>query len=258
MLLKGEISVIRKKLVSALMAGVFGGSLMFGGLAMAAGNGDADGDGSVDIFDAVAVLNYATGKNRNGVKDYNNADVNGDGFVDKADAEGIQNIIRTGRIFNQYSKTATQKTTAYGNYQLTDKKGNEWVDVGDNVTVLQEFENAYFVRYPISNGKTKERWVAKSIFEESNTGGGAISPSGYAYPLGHKTNFGNGHDHAIAEGTPVYAIADGEAKFYQVMGTYKGRYATVSYGNLIELSCNNGALAKYAHLSRFERRELAI
>lgn len=36
------------------------------------------------------------------------------------------------------------------------------------------------------------------------------------------------------------------------MGTYNGRYATVSYGNFIELHCNNGAIAKYAHLSRFE------
>ena len=37
------------------------------------------------------------------------------------------------------------------------------------------------------------------------------------------------------------------------MGEYGGRgYATVSYGNLIELQCDNGALAKYAHLSRFE------
>ncbi|MBR1398261.1 MAG: M23 family metallopeptidase [Selenomonadaceae bacterium] len=78
------------------------------------------------------------------------------------------------------------------------------------------------------------------------------SPSGYAYPLGKATSFGNGHDCAIAEGTPIYAIADGVANFYQVMGTYKGRYATVSYGNYIELKCDNGALAKYAHLQRFE------
>lgn len=70
--------------------------------------------------------------------------------------------------------------------------------------------------------------------------------------MGKRTAFGNGHDCAIAEGTPVYAIESGTANFYQVMGTYNGRYATVSYGNFIELNCDNGTLAKYGHLSRFE------
>ena len=151
-----------------------------------------------------------------------------------------------------YQRTADNTVPAYTNPELTQRNGNERVDRGDVVTVFEERGNAYYVRYPTSRG-TKDRWVPKSIFNDNNGGGnGNISPSGYAYPLGRATSFGNGHDCAIAEGTPVYAIADGTANFYQVMGTYNGRYSTVSYGNYIELNCDNGATGKYAHLSRFE------
>ena len=81
----------------------------------------------------------------------------------------------------------------------------------------------------------------------------SLSPSGYAYPLGSRSNFGNGHDCAKPEGTPVYAVESGTACFYQVMGNYANRgYATVSYGNYIQLKCDNGAEARYGHLSRFE------
>lgn len=80
-----------------------------------------------------------------------------------------------------------------------------------------------------------------------------LSPDGYAYPLGKRMAFGNGHDCAMPEGTPVYAVESGTANFYQVMGNYGGKgYATVSYGNYIELKCDNGVVARYGHLSRFE------
>ena len=150
-----------------------------------------------------------------------------------------------------YQRYADNTVPAYHDEGLTNRTGNERVDAGDLVTVHQETSRAYEVTYPTPSG-SKRRWVPKNIFNDGNNNGGSISPSGYAYPLGRPTNFGNGHDCAIAEGTPIYAIADGEARFYQVMGTYNGRYATVSYGNFIELHCDNGALAKYAHLSRFE------
>ena len=154
--------------------------------------------------------------------------------------------------FADYERTADNTVPAYQDPGLSNRTGNERVDAGDRVIVHEETGNAYRVTYPTPRG-SKTRWVPKNIFNDgSNNGGGNISPSGYAYPLGRPTAFGNGHDCAIAEGTPVYAIADGEARFYQVMGTFRGRYATVSYGNFIELYCDNGAVAKYAHLSRFE------
>ena len=152
--------------------------------------------------------------------------------------------------FAAYERTADNTVPAYTDPDLRNRNGNERVDAGDRLIVFEERENSYYVRYPVRNG-TKDRWVPKNVFNNGNNGGN-ISPSGYAYPLGRPTLFGNGHDHAIGEGTPVYAITDGEALFYQVMGNYNGRYATVSYGNFIELHCDNGAIAKYAHLSRFE------
>lgn len=93
----------------------------------------------------------------------------------------------------------------------------------------------------------------KTVDIKGGTTATNISPSGYAYPLGKKSYFGNGHDCAMPEGTPIYAVEKGMASFYQIMGNYAGRgYATVSYGNYVELKCDNGAVAKYGHLSRFE------
>lgn len=53
--------------------------------------------------------------------------------------------------FQSYNKRATRKVTAYVMPDLQARSGNEWVDAGDNVTVLREEGNAYLVRYPFSN-----------------------------------------------------------------------------------------------------------
>ena len=60
-------------------------------------------------------------------------------------------------------RPALQTVPAYTNSALTQRNGNERVDKGDMVTVLQETNNSYYVRYPVSNG-TKDRWVSKDIF----------------------------------------------------------------------------------------------
>lgn len=156
-------------------------------------------------------------------------------------------IFSTTTAFADYQRTADNTVAAYYDEGLTDRRNGERVDRGDRVTVHQETDRAYRVTYPTPRGN-KTRWVPKNIFN-GNGGGG----SDFAYPLGRPTNFGNGHDCAVGEGTPVYAIQSGTMNCYQIMGEYGNRgYATVSYGNLIELQCDNGALAKYAHLSRFE------
>lgn len=285
-------------------------------------------------------------------------------------------LLLSSTVLAAYQRTADNTVPAYRNSSLTQRTGNERVDKGDVVTVFQETDKAYYVRYPVRNG-TKDRWVPKYIFNSTaqsqqastahnpegcldsvvsnannqitirgwaldrdnvneqirvhvyiggpagsgegheiyantyrpdvnkalagvgeyhgfeatintertgsqsvyvygiNIGGGenkdlsgspktvninsvskgnvSLSPSGYAYPLGSRSNFGNGHDCAKPEGTPVYAVESGTAYFYQVMGNYANRgYATVSYGNYIQLKCDNGAEARYGHLSRFE------
>lgn len=76
-------------------------------------------------------------------------------------------MIRRLPEFQSYSKRATRKVTAYVMPDLQARSGNEWVDSGDNVTVLREEGNAYLVRYPVSGG-TKTRWVNKNeIFSGS-------------------------------------------------------------------------------------------
>lgn len=69
----------------------------------------------------------------------------------------------TNNTFQQYTKTAQRQTRAYATSSLSSVYGNEWVDKGDVVTVLEETSNAYKVRYPVRNGY-KERWVNKNIF----------------------------------------------------------------------------------------------
>ncbi len=64
---------------------------------------------------------------------------------------------------------ANKQATAYTNAALTTKNGVEWVGSGDTVTVLNESGNAYLVRYPLMNGGTKERWVAKSAINRPNS-----------------------------------------------------------------------------------------
>lgn len=160
-------------MLKKFFAAVLALSMTFSTLAFAAGNGDANNNGKVTPADALLVLNYVEGRTAS-LPNPANADVNGDGFIDKADAEGIANIVKFGKVFNQYNKTATRRTNAYANYQLTKRHGNEWVDAGDNVTVLQEYGNAYLVRYPVSGG-TKTRWVNKNEIFGNVVGGGGGS-----------------------------------------------------------------------------------
>ena len=91
------------------------------------------------------------------------------------------------------------------------------------------------------------------------------APSGYYYPLGSKTQFldetgrGYPHDRPWEGGRPVYAVCDGTVHYYQRMGIpqdrdspMKGKYTTISYGNVAYLEGANGEGAIYSHLERFE------
>jgi len=73
-------------------------------------------------------------------------------------------------LFQPYQKVAQKQTRAYTNAALTMSNGNEYVSAGDNVTVLNEQGNAYYVRYPVRGG-TKDRWVSKDIFNASTPSG---------------------------------------------------------------------------------------
>ena len=82
--------------------------------------------------------------------------------------EGTWQEIGSLKVFLQYKDIAKQQVTAYMDSALTRKNGTEYVDAGDEVTVVDESENAYKVIYPLRQGGTKERWVNKhELFTES-------------------------------------------------------------------------------------------
>ena len=152
----------------------------------------------------------------------------------------------------QQKRQALQTVPAYTNSALTQRNGNERVDKGDMVTVLQETSNAYYVRYPVSNG-TKDRWVSKAIFQNT-----PVPSGGLRYILrGAVTRTSSQRqwkgfycDYVAAEGTPIYAPADGRVEFRQSYSPRMGKLS--SYANQIFFTSKDGKYTvRCAHLSRF-------
>ena len=77
-------------------------------------------------------------------------------------------VLLPNEVIAAYQRTADNTVPAYTNSELTQRNGNERVDKGDVVTVFQETDRAYYVRYPTSRG-TKDRWVPKNIFNSNPT-----------------------------------------------------------------------------------------
>ena len=172
-------------------------------------------------------------------------------------------MVRRLSEFQSYNKRATKKVTAYVMPDLSSRSGNEWVDAGDNVTVLREEGNAYLVRYPVSGG-TKTRWVNKNeIFSGSTptpspNPSPTPAPSGLLFPLkgsitvtpsSAKTK-GYYCDYRASSDTPVYAPADGTVNFRQSYAINYGKLA--SYGNNFIFTSSDGQYKiTCAHLSSF-------
>ena len=76
-------------------------------------------------------------------------------------------LLLSSTVLAAYQRTADNTVPAYRNSSLTQRTGNERVDKGDVVIVLQETNRAYYVRYPVRNG-TKDRWVPKNIFNTAS------------------------------------------------------------------------------------------
>ena len=176
-------------------------------------------------------------------------------------------MIRRLPEFQSYNKRATQKVTAYVMPDLQARSGNEWVDAGDNVTVLREEDNAYLVRYPVSGG-TKTRWVNKNeIFSGSTPNSGNVNMQGneftwpvpgyykinttYTYSSGkvHSSRYtyngrACGIDISVPVGTEVRAVADG------VIVNQINR-GSESFGKWLEIRHNDGTCSVYAHLSDY-------
>ena len=162
--------------------------------------------------------------------------------------------------YGVWKATARYRANTYDNPNLSGARAG-WVSAGSSIEVLGENAKSYYIRYWTDNGTPRARYVERTAVKglnEKDEINDKKSPSGYYYPLGRKSYFKNSdgnnkyknHDCMQAEGTPIYAACDGTAEFCQIMGTYNGKYTTVSYGNVIYLH-GLGVNFTYAHLSKF-------
>lgn len=130
--------------------------------------------------------------------------------------------------------------------------------------------NQLVVIYAVNGVESKELDRRNVNIQGNNpTPNVKLSPSGLAYPLGSRHKFsgsdsandGKNHDHnssgccsAGGLGVKVYAITDGEVRYYSIMGYthHTSGEVLVSYGNVAYFVGDNGFGAVYAHLSAFE------
>ena len=72
--------------------------------------------------------------------------------------------------YQQWQGVANKRGYAYKDSVLKAKYANEWVDKGDNVTVLDEAGEAYYVEYEgryRGKPQMKKRWVSKSVIDRT-------------------------------------------------------------------------------------------
>lgn len=159
----------------------------------------------------------------------------------------------------------TYKINVYKNYSYNGTIGSVWGN--EDIWVVSNLGDVWQIVYKVNSGGYKMGWVPywdclvkpapKPVPPTPVVTG--KSPSGLYYPLGKKTAFvdytgeGTPHDFMISAGTPVYAPGDGTIYCYQVVGNYKGKFTTVSYGNVIYWVGNGRNFgAKFAHLQSFK------
>lgn len=167
--------------------------------------------------------------------------------------------------YTRYAPTAT--TNVYRNSSHKTTMGS--VNKNEALTVVGGSGNSRQVIYKLSNGTGyKMGWLPSNycLTAEQVRPTPAPNPqssvtTGYYHPLGNKNykfkgsnsaNSYKNHDYSIGAGTPVYAICDGVATYYQITGNWNGKKNTlVSYGNFVELKSGN-IVAKYGHLNSFK------
>ena len=156
----------------------------------------------------------------------------------------------------------------YATYVLTARKGysvSDWKDATDPETAAMAFcwifENPaygsytratsareYYERFKDAQKPESEAGTPETTTDTRTGPNGYVHPcsasSISSYPGGHQ-----GYDFAANKGTPVYAVTDGIASFYQIYATSTNKLA--SYGNVIYLNANDGHRIVYAHLDGF-------
>ncbi|MBR3624422.1 MAG: hypothetical protein IKN43_13870, partial [Selenomonadaceae bacterium] len=211
--------------------------------------GDINNDGEVDIFDVTKLNKYLQGKEN--IENIYNEDVNGDGVVDDNDVKSIENLILYGSInapepiapvqsdpgYQPWTAVVANKMPAYHDAELTDRRNNEEVWVGDEVTILDETDNAYKMQY-WSNalGDYKIRWVSKSALEEGINSGykpwpATIQRNTPAYHDAELTDRRNNEEVWIGDDVTILDETDNAYKMQywsNALGDYKIRWVSKS------------------------------
>lgn len=142
-----------------------------------------------------------------------------------------QSVIRpaTNNTFQQYNKTAQRQTKAYATSSLDSVYGNEWVDKGDVVTVLEETSNAYKVRYPVRNGY-KERWVNKNIFTVESVSSNTNNNINWDSKVGQQLANTNGEKYKSGINPFKKSYREDNGKYHETNCTWYawGRFAEVN------------------------------
>ena len=194
--------------------------------------------------------------------------------IASAASSAVNAVQNNAASYQQWEGRAVRKSTAYKNAALTQKQGIEYVSAGDTVTVLNESGNAYYVRYPLTRGGTKDRWVSKNDIQRSsalvsganNAVSAVISNGQYVWPVGGnggtdqhnwpkyntQNTYHSGTDISAPKGTEVYATCSGVIETMKVITTVQS--SSGSYGRYMVIKCNvnnNIVYMYYAHLSGF-------
>ena len=169
-------------------------------------------------------------------------------------------VLTTGFVAEaEWTGVAVKRTTAYTDSSLTRRNGTEYVDAGDTITVLQETGNAYYVRYPLSRGGYKERWVSKDVFgnASTNTQAATATVANYQQWQGYSPNRLTAYTNAalttrnanewVGAGDTVTVLNESGNAYYVryplTRGGYKDRWVSKSG---IQRSGNNNVAAATA------------
>lgn len=229
--------------------------------------GDINGDGQIALFDLSKVKFHFLDMEKIDPRYLENADIDGDGVITLRDIAIIKNIvIELDRIDNYnnkpykkfnspfpYGAVAKRDVNACGSSDLTSWDNDSKISQGTSITILGEEGNAYLIKYRSANSGERLGWVDKSVLQDPLPegllsplkGGVQVTSESATLP---KTTIKC--DYVAAEGTPIYAPANGKVEFKQSYAVGYNKLA--SYGNHIVFKSDDGKYEiKLCHLSAF-------